>query len=159
MTYSSWATDHLKSRQAIQQKLEAKGLTPEQVVDYFNYDIMSVNKPNFCPLYAQGKKCHNVSYLNCYLCACPHFKYSDDSLYQKDSKKIFSECTINSRFATDFEFENDVHCNCADCTIPHTKKAALKAYEHLPKVNDTCSILEFIRSFQLSDILGRYKLF
>jgi len=159
VTYSSWATDHLKSRQAIQHKLEAKGLTPEQVVDYFNYDNMITHEPDFCPLYAQGKKCHDVNYLNCYLCACPHFNYSDDSLYQKGTKSIFSECTINSRFASEFEYENNVHCNCAACTIPHTKKAALKAYEHLPKVEDTFSLLEFIRSFQLSDILGRYKLF
>ena len=160
MTYSEWYSQHHAKRITIQQKLEGWGLTPAQVIDYFSYDNMRVHEPSFCPLYAHSTKCHDIPSLNCYLCACPHFKCSDTPLHTTpDGQKVLSTCSINSRHATTFTVDNNSHCDCSSCTIPHTAKAALKHYEHLAPVEDTCSILEHIRGWQLSDIFGKFKIF
>ena len=163
MTYTDWATKHLASRREIQGKLEAHGCSSEQVIDYFDFDNMVTHEPDFCPLYKTNTKCHETGRLNCYLCACPHFKCSDEPLETLvNGDKLFSLCTINSGNAGSFIVDKNVHCNCAACTIPHSTRAALKHYDtkvETTPIQDACSILEHIRAFQLSDIFGKYKLF
>lgn len=159
MTYSDWAKEHSHKRVKLQTSLESLGLTPEQIIKYFDYDNMIKHEPKFCGLYELKVKCHDTPNLNCYQCGCPYFKYTDTPTPDLQGKKRFSVCTINSKFAKDFELDNNIHCDCTDCTIPHTRKAALKNYEHLEAVEDTSSLLESIRAWQFSDIFGKYKLF
>jgi Zn-finger protein len=160
MTYTEWSNQHTQKRSSLQRKLEGWGLTKEQVIDYFNYDNMVKNQPDFCPLYKSNTKCHDIDNLNCYLCGCPYFECSDEPLETRlDGNKVFSTCTINSKFSNVFSYDNSTHCDCSNCTIPHTKAAALQHYETLSPIEDTCSLLETIRSWQLADIFGKFKLF
>jgi len=162
MTYQSWAEDNAKKVKAIRNKLEKRGLSPSEVIDYFDYDNMREKEPNHCGLYKDNIKCHDMENLNCYLCACPHFISNDNFPYKEEKNlKYYSKCKINSRFAKDFVYNNDVHCDCAGCTIPHLKGTALKYYgkELATPPEDSVSILDLIRGWQLSDILGKFKLF
>jgi Zn-finger protein len=160
MTYTEWAEAHKRKRINLQRKLEGWGLTREQVVDYFDYDNMVRNQPDFCPLYATKTKCHNTDNLNCYLCGCPYFKCSDEPLeIEHNGNRIYSVCTIDSRFKRTFTYDGNIHCDCSHCTIPHSKTAALQHYEEIAPVNDSCSLLETIRNWQLTDIFGKFKLF
>jgi len=96
--------------------LDSLGLgSRDEIVEKFVYEELEKNAKDFCPLFAMGLKCHEVGYLNCYFCACPHYSINDSS----------SACAINSRFAT---FVGAV-LDCSKCKVPHTKgfvKARLK---------------------------------
>ena len=127
MTYTAWRSDFFNRRDTLQRRLEQSGLSPAEVVSYFNYDNMRIAEPDFCPLYALNTKCHDMSKLNCYLCACPHFVCSDEPLFAY----TYSVCSINSRHATTFTYDNCVHCECTHCTLPHSTSVALKHYKDL----------------------------
>lgn len=159
MTYSDWEQEHKVKRSNLQRKLENQGLTEKQIIDYFDWSNMVVKQPEFCGLYKTKTKCHNIENLNCYNCGCPYFKYTDTPPLGTDGKKRFSSCTIRSKYSKDFETDGNIHCDCTDCTIPHTKTMAKRYYEKLDHINDSSSLLETIRGWQLFDILGRYKLF
>ncbi len=46
-----------------------------------------VEKENdFCLLYKDNKKCHDYEDLNCYLCACPYFRFDDEGISKKRGK-------------------------------------------------------------------------
>jgi len=158
MTYAEWQLAHHTKRSNLQRKLESWGLTPEQVIEYFQYSNMRKHQTSFCALYDDDTPCHDTVSLNCYLCACPHFVVHDPAFEVQD-QRIHSGCSINSKFAEIFVVDSNAHCDCSRCTVPHTKQAALQHYEKLKPVSDSCSILETIRNWQLSDIFGRYKLF
>lgn len=66
------------------EKLE--GNTKQEIIEYFRFENMVKNEPDFCPLYKDNKKCHDMEDLNCYLCACPHFRFDDNGF-----KKILME--------------------------------------------------------------------
>ena len=158
MTYSEWQTENSAKRSKLQRKLESWGLNQKQVISYFNYDNMRVNQPDYCGLYKTNSKCHQMDNLNCYLCACPHFVIHNPPL-PAGKNELHSTCSISSRFAETFTTDNSSHCDCTNCTIPHTEKAALANYEQLLPINDSCSLLEMIRGWQLTTILGKFKLF
>ena len=126
MRYDDWVTSHQLEVDKVLDKL--RGRTPEEVVDYFSYDNMQKMEPDFCPLYAMDKKCHDMENLNCLYCACPHFRYSDDSPIEisEDGISIMSVCDINSRFAGAFNFEDKQSCDCSKCHVPHRTSFALK---------------------------------
>jgi len=71
MTYSEWTQEHAKKHEKILEKLKNK--SDDEVIRYFEYENMQKNEVDFCLLYKDNKKCHDVENLNCYLCACPHF--------------------------------------------------------------------------------------
>jgi len=74
---------------------------------------MKIKEKDFCVLYAQDKKCHNMESLNCYLCACPNFRVDNTS----------STCDINSKDGGSIEGKDGfIHQNCSGCTVPHTVK-------------------------------------
>ena len=158
MTYSKWQLENLNKRSKLQRKLESWGLNHKEVIDYFNYDNMVKNQPEYCGLYADNTKCHDMENLNCYLCACPHFVVHEPPASVNDTI-VHSGCSVNSKFAAEFQTDKDIHCDCSNCTVPHTVSVALKHYEQLPAINDTCSLLELIRNWQLFDIFGKYKIF
>ncbi len=94
---------------------------------------MVKNEVDFCPLYKDSKKCHDIEYLNCFFCACPYFVFDDNGLKQEKGITIKSKCSISSRKSLKFIYKNTEHCDCSNCTIPHNSKyisAHLKAQLH-----------------------------
>jgi Zn-finger protein len=113
MTYLEWMALHVKKHQEILKKLEY--LSDAEMIEYFCYENMRKNEPDFCPLYALEQKCHETEELNCYLCGCPHFRLKNDV-------HVKSFCAVNSRFGKEFKTKDEVHQDCSDCIIPHKKK-------------------------------------
>jgi len=95
MSYKKWFFNHASKHKKIVDSL--KHLSDDEVIEYFDYDNMKKNHPDFCPLYAKDKKCHDMKHLNCYLCACPYFRFDDDGLYKEDDKVRYSICSIDAK--------------------------------------------------------------
>lgn len=128
MTYLEWTKDHGNKHKAIMQKL--KNRTDDEVIEYFNYENMIKEEKDFCLLYAQNKKCHDIDNLNCYICACPYFRFKDEvGFKQVDGKTLFSYCSIDSKKGKTFESEQAIHQDCSDCVIPHKKKYIKKVFD------------------------------
>lgn len=128
MTYKSWFIEHGNKHKALVEKLKAKGLTKEEIVDYFEFDNMVKSEQGFCYLYAENKKCHDVEYLNCYLCACPLFRFNSNGIKTIGEKTVFSYCEVDSKFGEQVAFDNTIHQDCSRCAVPHGKKYVLKNY-------------------------------
>jgi hypothetical protein len=127
MTYTQWLSLHVKKHRAIIQKLD--GLNEEEIIEYFEYENMKKNEPDFCPLYVQDKKCHDMEELNCYLCACPHFRFCDSGVKKVKGKTLFSFCKIDSKNGNFFESDEAIHQDCSYCTLPHTKKFIINFFD------------------------------
>ena len=67
MSYSSWFEAHGQKHKIIMKKLA--DLSDEEVITYFRFENMVEKEPDFCLLYKDHKKCHEMEVLNCYLCA------------------------------------------------------------------------------------------
>ena len=117
MGYSSWFETHGKKHQNIMKKLE--DLSDEEVITYFCFENMVEKEPDFCILYKDKKKCHEMEILNCYLCACPNFRFDDLGISAEDSKVLYSTCSIESKDGAQFVNDNAVHQDCSGCTVPH----------------------------------------
>jgi len=117
MDYRTWFESHGQKHKNIMKKLEA--LSDEEVIAYFRFENMVVNEPDFCLLYKEGKKCHEMEELNCYLCACPNFRFDDNGLSKEGEKVTYSRCSINSEDGAQFVSENAIHQDCSGCTVPH----------------------------------------
>jgi len=125
MTYMQWFEAHAKKHQAIMKTLTH--LSDDEVIDYFIYENMQKKHPDFCLLYADNTKCHEMEKLNCYFCACNHFRFSDEGLNKEGNKIIYSNCDIDAKEGKRFESENAIHQDCSDCLIPH-KRAVIQKY-------------------------------
>jgi Zn-finger protein len=110
MSYTKWFKNHAKKHQDI-----VKNIDKSDPIEYFKWENISKTNIDFCPLFAKNKKCHNTKDLNCYLCACPNFRFNDDG------KKVKSWCSINSVDGRQIEHNGIVHQDCSGCTIPHDK--------------------------------------
>ena len=75
MTYQEWFETHASKHAVIMEKLTH--LSDTEVIEYFRFENMVINEPDFCLLYTENKKCHEVEHLNCYWCACPYFRFND----------------------------------------------------------------------------------
>ena len=117
MSYSSWFEAHGDKHRAIMRKLEH--LSDDEVISYFRFENMVQKEPDFCPLYAKKRKCHDIEELNCYLCACPNFRFKEDGFKSEEGKTLFSYCGINSKDGARYESEDTIHQNCAGCLVPH----------------------------------------
>lgn len=126
MTYTEWVNDHAIKHQTIMQKLT--DLCDDEVIEYFRFENMLIAEPDFCPLYAEGKKCHDIASLNCYLCACPHFVFDDDGLYHDKGHTTYSKCSIDSKKATLFTSDTATHLDCSACILPHNEKYVKKHF-------------------------------
>ena len=120
MTYEEWFLNQAKLHETIMKKLENR--TADEIVEYFKYENMKINEPDFCPLYTLNKKCHEMENLNCYLCACPNFRFKDDGFELQDGKTLYSKCGINSKDGSQYIGENYIHQNCSGCIVPHRDK-------------------------------------
>lgn len=94
-------------------------LSDKSVIAYFRYDNMRLHEPDFCPLYAEGKKCHEMENLNCYLCACPNFRFDDEGFEEIEGKSLKSYCAVDSKEGSRFVTDDAIHQDCSGCTIPH----------------------------------------
>ena len=117
MSYTNWFQQHGKKHHAIIQKLQH--FNDQELIDYFRFENMVNSEPNFCPLYAENKKCHDMDKLNCYLCACPNFRFDDRGFFQKEEKTVYSYCSIDSADGDQFKTDRAIHQNCSGCTVPH----------------------------------------
>ena len=126
MTYEAWFRTHGEKHREIMKKL--KTLSDEEVIAYFRFENMREKEPDFCPLYAEGKKCHEMEVLNCYLCACPHFRFNDKGLFQENEKTHYSDCSINAKEGKQFVSETAVHQDCSNCLLPHKESFIKKIF-------------------------------
>lgn len=135
MTYQDWSLNFIKDREVILRKLKAK--SDEEIAEYFVFENMIKNEPDFCPLYKENKKCHDITYLNCFNCGCPYFECTDsfEGLSIQNGIPVMSRCAINAKEGSQFESPAAIHHDCTNCTINHTKQFTLK------QIKDTDEIL------------------
>jgi len=123
MSYISWFNEHAKKHKALVDKLVAKKLSQEEIIEYFSWGNISKTDVDFCPLFVDGKKCHDMQELNCYLCACPNFRFDDAQ------EKVKSHCSIDSKDGEQAEYGGIIHQNCSGCTVPHHKSYVKKHFD------------------------------
>lgn len=127
MSYLKWFESHAKKHKEIIEKLEY--LSTDEIIDYFSFENMVKNEPDFCPLYKQNKKCHKIEELNCYFCACTNFRFIDETKAKEiDGKKQLSYCSINSKDGSLFHSKMAIHQNCTNCLVPHKKNFIKKNF-------------------------------
>jgi len=121
MSYSDWFRSHGQKHNAIVAKLSH--LSDEEIITYFRFENMVEAEPDFCPLYAQNKQCHEMEDLNCYLCACPHFRFDDDA------PTIKSHCHIHAKEGKTITHEGITHHDCSDCLLPHRESFIAQCFD------------------------------
>lgn len=108
MTYQEWIDSHKTKHQKIISKLFY--LSDRELLEYFDFDNMVNNEPDFCILYKTNEKCHDMEKLNCYLCGCFYFRFDKMNSFCKidsiDGKKINSH-------------DGFLHQDCSECSVPH----------------------------------------
>ncbi|MBA1438340.1 MAG: hypothetical protein FAF05_05015 [Epsilonproteobacteria bacterium] len=121
MGYLSWFEQHANKHKKIVDKLLRLGKTKKEIIEYFCFENMCQNEKDFCPLYAKNKKCHEIEKLNCYMCACPNFRFNDEGIKRVDRKTQYSLCAINSKDGRQGIYGEKIHQDCSKCTVPHHK--------------------------------------
>lgn len=127
MSYESWFNDFAKKHKVIVDKLVTNNFSKDEIIDYFDFDNMVKEENSFCPLYKDNKKCHDMESLNCYLCACPNFRFNDAGIKTFNDKKIMSECDIDN--GEKFAGDGVIHQNCSTCSVPHHKSYVNKNFD------------------------------
>ncbi len=117
MSYRDWFEAHGEKHAAIMKKLTH--FSDDEVIAYFRFENMRNKEPDFCPLYAENKKCHDMEELNCYLCACPNFRFNDEGFREVEGRSLKSYCAIDSKEGDVFKTDDAIHQNCSGCTVPH----------------------------------------
>ena len=128
MGYTTWFNTHAKKHKTIVEKLVAHGYTKEQMIDYFDFENMVRKENDFCPLYKENKKCHDMESLNCYLCACPNFRFNDDGIKKVGKNTQYSFCDIDSKDGEQGVYGDKIHQNCSACSVPHHKSYVEKHF-------------------------------
>ncbi len=141
MSYQSWFEAHAQKHKSIVYKLTKKNYTQEQIIDYFDFDNMIKEEPDFCPLYKENKKCHAMEELNCYLCACPNFRFKDEGIKKVGEKVQYSLCSIDSKDGKQGEYGDKIHQDCSKCRVPHLKSYITKNFDlDWKKIMKKCSL-------------------
>ena len=130
MSYASWFEEHATKHKIIVDKLQKQNLSKEQIIDYFDFDNMKVKEHDFCPLYAENKKCHDMEVLNCYLCACPNFRFDDSGVEKIESKTKYSFCDIDSKDGKVGVYGEAIHQDCSGCGVPHHRAYVTKNFDY-----------------------------
>jgi len=141
MGYSEWMQKHAKKHKQIIKKLLHESYTQEAIIEYFDFENMKEKEIDFCPLYAKNKKCHDIESLNCYLCACPNFRFSDKGIKKIEDKTQFSYCSIESKDGRQGVYGEKIHQDCSKCQVPHTKEYVTKHFDlDWQKIMQDCEI-------------------
>jgi hypothetical protein len=127
MSYRKWFDAHAQKHQAIMNKLTHQ--SDDEVIEYFRFENMVQHESDFCPLYSSNKKCHDTEELNCYLCACPNFRFNDEGFSVEEGKTLFSTCSIESPEGDRYVGEKAIHQNCAGCIVPHRESYIRKVFD------------------------------
>lgn len=130
MSYKSWFDEHGVKHKKIVDKLLSQNYTKEEIVEYFEFENMVKNENDFCPLYKERKKCHEMDSLNCYLCACPNFRFSDEGIEKVDDKTKYSFCNIDSKEGKLGVYGDKIHQDCSGCSVPHHREYVLKHFDY-----------------------------
>jgi len=145
MSYISWFEAHAAKHKNIVQKLQKQALTKEQIIDYFDFANMVKNEPDFCPLYAVNKKCHEMESLNCYLCACPNFRFKDEGVAKIEGKTQYSFCNIASKDGAQGVYGQAIHQDCSKCGVPHHRSYVQKHFDlDWEKVMQKCVLTRLV---------------
>ncbi len=128
MTYTQWFEMHGNKHRALTQRLQSAGLSRDEIIRYFRFDNMVKKEKEFCELYKTNSKCHDMEELNCYLCACPNFRFTQNPAL-KDGKRIHSHCSIDSKDGALFEHEDNIHQDCSGCLVPHHEAYIKKNFD------------------------------
>ncbi len=147
MSYLSWFEEQAQKHKEVMTKLLAKGLERDEIIAYFDFHNMVKNEPDFCPLYKEknedgtlGRKCHDMEPLNCYLCACPNFRFKDEGFEQKEAKTLYSYCDIDSKDGRQGVYGDAIHQDCSGCSVPHHVSYVKKHYdEDWKKIMKACA--------------------
>ena len=111
MSYQSWHQEHAQKHKKLLEKL--RELSDDEVIEYFRFENMVVKEPDFCVLYKENKKCHDMENLNCYFCACPNFRVEEKQ----------STCAIKSKDGGSIEAPDGfIHQDCSKCIVPHKEE-------------------------------------
>ena len=111
MSYQSWHQEHAQKHKKLLEKL--RELSDDEVIEYFCFENMVLKEPDFCVLYKENKKCHDMKNLNCYFCACPNFRVEEKQ----------STCAIKSKDGGSIEAPDGfIHQDCSKCTVPHKEE-------------------------------------
>jgi len=141
MAYSDWFDKHSQKHKKIVEKLIEKAYSKEQIIDYFDFENMKKEEIDFCPLYAKDKKCHDMESLNCYLCACPNFRFKDEGIKKIESATQFSFCAINSKDGRQGVYGEKIHQDCSKCSVPHHREYVSKHFDlDWKKMMQKCSL-------------------
>lgn len=128
MTYQEWYDDFANKHKRIVEKLLAKGFDKKQIIEYFDFENMVEAEPNFCLLYQEKKKCHDIEKLNCYLCACPYFRFNDKGFEVIEGKIKKSHCAIDAKEGKLGVWGDTIHQDCTGCSIPHHRRFVEKNF-------------------------------
>ena len=127
MKYIEWFEEQGNRHAKVMEKLKDKSI--DEVIKYFRFDNMVKNEPDFCPLYKDNKKCHDMEDLNCYLCACPNFRFKTEGFEKtEEGRTLFSVCNIKSRDGSQYIGDDYIHQNCSGCIVPHREKYIKKHF-------------------------------
>ncbi len=126
MTHQEWFETHASKHNVIMEKLTH--LSNNEVIEYFRFENMVINEPDFCLLYAENKKCHETKHLNCYWCACPYFRFNDGGFSTQEGKTLYSICSIDCKEGKRFLSDTAIHQDCTSCLIPHQEKILKKDF-------------------------------
>ncbi len=141
MSYTSWFEEHAQKHKNIVDKLLAKAYTKEQIIEYFDFENMVNAEKDFCPLYKDHKKCHDMESLNCYLCACPNFRFSDEGIKKVEKNTQYSFCDIESKDGSQGVYGDKIHQDCSKCSVPHHRSYVEKNFDlNWKKVMRNCKI-------------------
>ena len=127
MSYINWFQTHGEKHKAIMDKLTQ--LSDDEVIEYFRFENMLEKEPDFCPLYKDNKKCHDMKELNCYLCACPNFRFDDNGFKKVEEKTLYSTCDIESKDGSQYFTDDAIHQNCSGCLVPHHEAYIKKIFD------------------------------
>jgi len=141
-TYASWFQEFGDKHHLLTQKLMQEGLSQEEIIHYFRFENMVKKENDFCLLYKTNTKCHEMEVLNCYLCACPNFRFTSKP-QNINTKTVHSSCSIDSKDGALFEHENNIHQDCSGCQIPHKEVYIQKHFDtSWKKIMKACDVTE-----------------
>lgn len=141
MGYREWFDKHAQKHKMIVEKLLKKDFTEEEIIEYFDFENMKKEEFDFCPLYAKDKKCHDMEKLNCYLCACPNFRFNDQGIKKIQNATQFSFCAIESKDGRQGTYGEKIHQDCSKCGVPHHREYVEKHFDlDWKKMMHKCSL-------------------